>query len=441
MREATISIAWVDRSDDFYRSLVAAAGRQFGIREAALLQPLHDPALNFFRSYSQGHPRVRSGETIRVRVSLAHAPGRMPEVTNVTVTDGAAAAAPIGGPPTLPPLSSPVWGPSRVTGEALAGLLANAGHHGWSNAVADFVVRGGQVDLAMWRVAGTQGVRRAAPVSANRAATTMLGLLTGGSYPHPVAYTANFEVRNGEWDTRSWTPIAAVEPQPENPPANAQSPGRPGRSEDEVVIEDVQSYRRVVLNAAAAMIDEQDPRRIENVVGMIAPFAIGRLGKLAQLRRLASLRRLRIPRVVQMTRGRYHVNTAFNPRLAERAREIRATQAGIRADDFRQFNVAVAEVRINGRTELLDAGNVTGASLGGGRGFDSEQLISQQVVELRRRGNQVEMVQLYSERIPCRTCQEVLNTHFADTPIYYTVPEMRGASRGEALMRAYGIEP
>ena len=151
--------------------------------------------------------------------------------------------------------------------------------------------------------------------------------------------------------------------------------------------------------------------------------------------------KLKVPSALQMKRGRYTAILPIDRKLLETGRDIRATQAGIRPEDFREFNVAVARVRIDGRLEYFDAGNIPGKAFGASRGLDSEQLILTQLHELKKQRKTVILEQLYSERIPCKDCQDKLNHEFPNAAVYYTVPEMRGQSRGEALMRAYGVAP
>jgi hypothetical protein len=53
--------------------------------------------------------------------------------------------------------------------------------------------------------------------------------------------------------------------------------------------------------------------------------------------------------------GRNTATLPIDRKLLETARDIRATQAGIRPENFREFKVAVARVRIDGRLEYFDA--------------------------------------------------------------------------------------
>ena len=150
---------------------------------------------------------------------------------------------------------------------------------------------------------------------------------------------------------------------------------------------------------------------------------------------------LRVPGALQMMRGRYTAKLPIDRKLLQLARDIRATQAGIRPENFREFNLAVARVRVDGRLEYLDAGNIPGKMFCTSRGLDSEQLILTQIHGLKKQRKAVILEQLYSERIPCKDCQDKLNHEFSEAAVFYTVPELRGQSRGESLMRAYGLEP
>jgi hypothetical protein len=88
--------------------------------------------------------------------------------------------------------------------------------------------------------------------------------------------------------------------------------------------------------------------------------------------------------------------------------------------------------------EYLDVGNITGASIRALRGYDSEQLVATQVLELRDQGHQVHLEQLYSSASPASPAPEFQTTTFRGR-LFSTVPEMRG--RGKAIMEAYGLTP
>jgi hypothetical protein len=138
---------------------------------------------------------------------------------------------------------------------------------------------------------------------------------------------------------------------------------------------------------------------------------------------------IRIPNVTSLTGS----SAAFDRELVRRAAEIRATQAGLSAEAFSSYNVAVARVRTaSGDIVYLEAGNLPGAA-------HSEEYILGQLRDRAMgfgRGARVE--QLYSERIPCSNCSDVIRRYFGEsTEVFYTVGNQR--NRGELLMQAYGL--
>jgi hypothetical protein len=86
-KSATITVSWVNRPEDFFNSVVSAVAKALVIREAALFQPVHDPAIAFYRKYSMDHPRANAGEKVTISVSLNQWPGRTPEVTDFTMAE------------------------------------------------------------------------------------------------------------------------------------------------------------------------------------------------------------------------------------------------------------------------------------------------------------------------------------------------------------------
>lgn len=165
---------------------------------------------------------------------------------------------------------------------------------------------------------------------------------------------------------------------------------------------------------------------------------------------LCKVNELKTPGVTPDTLGRHGVAGTieeFDARLVRMARETRATQAGVGLGDFSRTNIATARIRHgpDGPVEYLANANMPGSSLGLERGFDSEQLIIQRVVDLRKVNKSVTLDQLYTERKPCPACWALLKEHFPNAKVYYTVPtsgrlRMYGdLSRGRALKRAYGL--
>ncbi|MFJ4358966.1 DUF4157 domain-containing protein [Streptomyces massasporeus] len=166
--------------------------------------------------------------------------------------------------------------------------------------------------------------------------------------------------------------------------------------------------------------------------------------------RLCRVDELGTPGVTPMQRGRYHVPGApgeFDRRLIQMARETRAGRAGVSLQDFSRTNIATARISHGpgGPVEYLASPNIPGSALGLERGFDSEQLLIQRAVDLRKAGMKVTLDQLYTERIPCPACTRLLAQYFPEAKVFYTVGttgrlRMYGdLSRGRALMRAYGM--
>jgi hypothetical protein len=104
--QKAIALRWTDHDIDFYHNTVAAVATSFGLSQAALWQPAHDPTFSFYRKYTTDHPRANAGDKILVTVSLNHWPGRVPEVTDFAMVD-AAAPSPIPIAPPAQPLPQP----------------------------------------------------------------------------------------------------------------------------------------------------------------------------------------------------------------------------------------------------------------------------------------------------------------------------------------------
>ena len=71
-------------------------------------------------------------------------------------------------------------------------------------------------------------------------------------------------------------------------------------------------------------------------------------------------------------------------------------------------NVAVAKVRVNGKEGFIDRINV------GKGGPHSEELIAARVKELRDAGHEVEVLELFTERMPCSRsggCRAMIADH------------------------------
>ncbi|MFP1624042.1 DUF4157 domain-containing protein [Streptomyces sp. 5K101] len=166
---------------------------------------------------------------------------------------------------------------------------------------------------------------------------------------------------------------------------------------------------------------------------------------------LCSPDELGTPGVTPMSRGIHHVRGApgdFDHRLMQMTRELRASRAGVSLHDFSCTNIAAAKFRygVDGPVEYLVSPNIPGSALGLERGFDSERLIIERAMKIRRKQPNLILDQLYTERIPCKDCTIALAQHgFSEAKIFYTVPttgQLRiygDPHRGRALMRAYGM--
>jgi hypothetical protein len=139
--------------------------------------------------------------------------------------------------------------------------------------------------------------------------------------------------------------------------------------------------------------------------------------------------RINIPRVTSVS----SYASAFDAELVRRAAEIRATQAGLTLDAFTSLNVAVARVRTaSGEIVYLEAGNLPAGA------HSEEYLLGQFRDRSLGLGQGARIEQLYSERIPCSNCSDVIRRYFGqDVGIYYTVGNQ--PNRGELLMQAYGL--
>jgi hypothetical protein len=137
---------------------------------------------------------------------------------------------------------------------------------------------------------------------------------------------------------------------------------------------------------------------------------------------------IRIPRVARLAGS----NGRMDAELIRRAAEIRATQAGLSLDAFTSYNVAVARVRTaNGEIVYLDAGNLPGA-------LHSEEYILAQLKERSYGFAGARVEQIFSERIPCSNCDDIIRRYFGEgVDVFYAVGNQ--PNRGRLLMEAYGL--
>jgi cytidine deaminase len=438
-REATVTVTWSDDDGEFFRAAVAAVARskQFkGLGRAALYQPMHRPVIALHNALA-----LRLGSAFHGRVEL--------RVTAVA-SDGWVSAVtveqshPEAGQRPAPPDAATVAAAESGVAAVILRMLGNATAHGTTSADIDLINRYGELEMAAWHSRGGSGSADVDWQSTRNNVRQILDLVSLATHS-TLVYSVHLKVSGGVWRADRMQRLAEVLPIPE--PTVSTGSGEGWADEGQQAIDDVKASRRLVLDTAAALIQEQDPSRLSNLVMLVAPFAVVKLakvGRLARIRRLSNLRDLKVPNVSALFRGRYSVTAKLDQTLVQTARELRASQAGIRLEDFSRTNIAVARVRIDNEVQYLDAGNIQAAVVGANRGYDSEQMIVTQVMELRKQGKKVSIEQLYSERIPCVTCTKMLDDHFPEAAIFYTVPESRRlgeVTRGEALMRAYGLTP
>ena len=432
-------VRWSEDDGDFFRSCVEMVARSagfHGLGKDALFAPMHGPVIAFHNTLAPSLGSAFRGR-LELRVAAVVEQGI---VTGVTVEQSRPASP---RSPAPPDASTVAAAESGVAGEILR-LLGQATAHGTTSAEIDLINIHGAVTLA-----GYQSKDSAKPATVDWRVTRdrirVLLELVGLASERILVYSVRLEIGEGGWRTARLQILGEVQERLEPTVTAGPESGSPDEAQE--IIEDVNRSRRLVLNTAALLIQEQDPTRLRNLVMMVAPFAVVRLARIARMSRvglLTKLSELKIPKVSALFRGRYSVVAKLDQTLVATARELRATQAGVRLEDFSRTNIAVARVRIDGEVHYLDAGNIPASLVGAQRGYDSEQLIVTQAVELRKQGREVRIEQLYSERIPCVTCKEMLDTHFPDATIFYTVPESRRLgeiTRGEALMRAYGLVP
>jgi hypothetical protein len=155
---------------------------------------------------------------------------------------------------------------------------------------------------------------------------------------------------------------------------------------------------------------------------------IGELGK-AGSAAVRAESRIRIPKITSLKGS---VST-FDKELVRRAAEIRETQAGVTLEAFKSSNVAVARVKTaSGEIVYIEAGNMIGAA------HSEEYILSQLKDSALGLGKDARVEQIYSERIPCANCGDVIKRYFGeDTAVFYTVGNQK--NRGELLMKAYGL--
>jgi len=106
---------------------------------------------------------------------------------------------------------------------------------------------------------------------------------------------------------------------------------------------------------------------------------------------------------------------------------------------FGAHNIAVVKVLIDGKPALLSARNTV-------HELHSEARLIQQIDEMLADKKTVEVLQIFSERVPCTKagCMQAINARFPKADVFFSVSEDLAASAGskaEALQIVYGLKP
>jgi hypothetical protein len=136
---------------------------------------------------------------------------------------------------------------------------------------------------------------------------------------------------------------------------------------------------------------------------------------------------------------RYRPFAERSPKVLARAFEIRLAEGIEDLDKLAGRNVSVWKVRVKatGEEVLLHDVNVP-ASKSGGIGYHSEPLILQQIIDKYGSIKNVDVLQIFTERIPCEGCDTILVDKVSEAPIFYIISlGGRTDPRGEALWSAW----
>ena len=107
--------------------------------------------------------------------------------------------------------------------------------------------------------------------------------------------------------------------------------------------------------------------------------------------------------------------------------------------NFGSHNIAVIKVLIDGKPAFLSARNTV-------RELHSEARLIGQVDDMIANRKTVEVLQIYSERVPCTKagCMQAINARFPKADVFFSISEDLAASAGskaEALKVVYGLKP
>ncbi len=128
-----------------------------------------------------------------------------------------------------------------------------------------------------------------------------------------------------------------------------------------------------------------------------------------------------------------------DPRMVEEARAYRV-EKGLLNQASMNRNVAVAKVKVDGEVIFLKEANQPFP--GGGGSLHSEEALAIQIRELRQQGKQVEVEELFTERIPCTEtggCRRVITSEMSGANVFFWTTGSTSKSKAADLATIYGL--
>jgi hypothetical protein len=451
--EGEVRVRWSDDDAEFFRRLTAATHQRFrGVPEAAMAQPFHSESGSFHYRYSRQHTNVSDGARVSVFVSFHYDGDSISGLQLLSAEDRQQRQADQAYEQQRRQHQSQQARQileSNSHARLIHDMLQHASLTRRTRVDAQYLIGNNELRVLQISIPEPRSEWRVSGQSVTDSVVTFFAAATmnqGGTDQRIISF--NYELSGNEWQLQRFDTLAVIQPRNNPPPSG--SVGGMQFPEEASIIDEIRGTRRMILTLAGELIMQQHPLKLENLAMNVGPFAImgvlraGRTARLGRLTDITSLlRRLRSPSVWrQWQRGsRYHVNTAIDAQLLSRARDFRAQHYLLNADDFANHNIAIARVKIDGNQQYIDLSNLPGRTLGGtGGGIHSEQLLIGHLADLKKQRN-VRLEQLYTERHPCAACASLLQTHFREAQVFYSVEEgVRGAERGRLLMRIYGLE-
>jgi len=122
-----------------------------------------------------------------------------------------------------------------------------------------------------------------------------------------------------------------------------------------------------------------------------------------------------------------------DPRLVEEARNARAREGLLNAASMDGRNAAVVKVKVDGEIEYFPAMNVPS-------GAHSEELLATQIRNLRLQGQDVEVLELFTERLPCTQsggCRPMMSAYLRGAKVSFWTKG--GTGVGNRLRQIYGF--